>query len=171
MQDNSASDLKIFWRFFPAFIFLITAFAVFRMGVFRKTGTSYFTWRGTFHADQAGYHVYLPALFIYNFDANQFPENFDSTVGRGFLFDLSKGKVLTKYSYPVALLQAPVFLTIHWTLDESKYKADGYSGPYEWVPRISAMIYFFLAMLFLFGFLKRHFSKILSLYPCPFVPL
>lgn len=37
-----------------------------------KSGT--FNWMTPLWADQAGYYVYLPCLFVYDFDAKKFPE-------------------------------------------------------------------------------------------------
>lgn len=71
------------------------------------------SYHGALWADRGGYFVYLPATFQYGFDAAKFPAKADSLAGHGFTIDNSSGVVRTKYTYGVALLELPFYLTAH----------------------------------------------------------
>ena len=45
------------------------------------------TYHAELWADKAGYNVYLPALFIYNFDSKQLPPKLEANTGNGFIVD------------------------------------------------------------------------------------
>ena len=47
-----------------------------------KSGT--FNWMTPLWADQAGYYVYLPGLFIYDFDAKSFPKKIEEKTIQGY---------------------------------------------------------------------------------------
>ncbi len=66
-----------------------------------------FEYHAEIFSDKAGYHVYLPALFYYNFDGNKFPPNIAEKTGKGF--EIIEGKVITKYPIGVAIFQLPFF--------------------------------------------------------------
>lgn len=66
-----------------------------------------FEYHAEIFSDKAGYHVYLPALFYYNFDGNKFPPNIAEKTGKGF--EIIDGKVITKYPIGVAIFQLPFF--------------------------------------------------------------
>jgi len=53
-------------------------------------------------ADRAGYYVYLPTTFIYNFSTEKFSENIESKTGEGFVVNKEKNRIETKYTYGVA---------------------------------------------------------------------
>ena len=72
-----------------------------------------FTYKSEVWADKAGYYVYLPATFLYGFDARAFPDSVEFKTGKGFQLDRTTGKVITKYPYGVALLQSPFWLAAH----------------------------------------------------------
>jgi hypothetical protein len=123
-----------------------------------------FTWRSNLWADPAGYYVYLPALFIYDFDAKRLPAKIDSLCGDGFHIDKTNNKLFTKYTCGVAILQSPFFLIAHLTEQgqDSNYK--GFSGLYQKVPDMAAAFYGSIALIFLFFFLRFYFDKWLSTF-------
>lgn len=108
-------------------------------------------------ADKAGYYVYLPGLFIYDFEANNFPKEIDRNTGYGFF--LEDDKVKTKYTYGVSLLQAPFFLATHFIATTFGYDADGFSSIYHIMINVSAVTYSFLGLILLYLFLIRHVHK------------
>jgi hypothetical protein len=125
-----------------------------------KTGT--FNWTTPLWADQAGYYVYLPAYFVYDFDASKFPEKVDEKTGMGFSFDQPKNKVITRYTCGVALMQAPVFLVIHQIAGITGQSQDGFSGIYHKVPDWAALLYCLLGLFFLRKFLLFYFKNWVS---------
>jgi len=112
------------------------------------TGIPYKTFRSELWADRAGYHVYLPALFIYQFSANQFPDSIEEFTGHGYKLD--NDKVQTKYTYGVALLQAPFFLGAHILTQLRNQTPDGYSIYYRNAVDIAAIFYLIFGMLLLY---------------------
>ncbi|MBL7811656.1 MAG: hypothetical protein JNL57_05490 [Bacteroidetes bacterium] len=103
-------------------------------------------------ADKAGYYVYLPATFIYNWDANAFPARADTLSGEGFKLN-SNGTVFTKYPPGVAMMELPVFLAVHSYMKWFQPgRADGFQQPYETGLIVSAELAWFMG-LYLLGLL------------------
>jgi hypothetical protein len=148
---------------YKVLLFLFTAFLVAFLISDKHRGIQEFHWKSEIFADPAGYYVYLPALFIYNFDAQCFPEKMDEKTGMGFRLDRENNKVLTKYTCGLAIMQSPVFLMIHcWNIMRG-HNSDGFSGNYHEIPNIAAFIYLLLAFYFLFRFLKFYFNDAVSI--------
>ena len=124
----------------------------------RQQHNGYFNWRTNLWADQAGYYVYSPAFFIYGFDAARLPENITAITGDGFSVN-ENGKIITRYTSGVAMMQAPVFLAVHLTAGLTGQKQDGFSGIYHWIPSIAAVLYSFLGMMLLWYYLKFYFNR------------
>jgi hypothetical protein len=108
--------------------------------------------------DPVGYYVYSPALFIYGFDASKMPDGIVDKTGQGFIID-ENGKIITRYSYGVAILQAPVFLAVHLIAGISGQLQDGFSGIYHLVSSFAAILYSFLGLIFLWIYLRKYFKK------------
>lgn len=115
----------------------------------------YKTYKHVIWADQAGYYVYLPATFIYQFDGNAFPSNISEETGNGFELD-ADGKVQTKYNYGVAFLQSPFFMLAHGSAHFSDFESDGFSAPYHWGIMFAAIFYCLAGMHLLYLFLCKH---------------
>lgn len=80
--------------------------------------------KGVLWSDAEGYYLYLPALFIYG--------GFEKVPVRTEVqFPKYPGtdKHFTKYTYGVALMQAPFFAAAH-AIAKAGGKADGYSSFY-----------------------------------------
>jgi len=122
-----------------------------------KSGT--FNWMTPLWADQAGYYVYLPGLFIYHFDAKSFPEKIEEKTGFGFSLDLEKNKVISRYTCGTAILQAPFFLIIHALAGILDQPQDGFSGIYHKVPDLAALFYCILGLFFLRKFLLFYYRN------------
>jgi hypothetical protein len=125
----------------------------------RHSNTGTYNWLTPLWADQSGYYVYLPALFIYDFDAGSFPDGIEAKTGDGFSLDTESNKVITRYSCGVAILQAPFFIAIHFLAGILGQTQDGFSGIYHQVPNIAAIFYALLGFIFLWKFLKHYFNS------------
>lgn len=117
-----------------------------------------FTFKSEIYGDKAGYYVYLPAVFIYDLDAERLPEKFQKETGKGFSLT-EDHKFYTKYSCGVALLQSPFFLSTHVFLKLSGKEALGFSVPYQNAIDIAGVLYGIAGLILLSVFLKRFFSS------------
>ena len=120
----------------------------------RHSKSKIYTYHSELWADKAGYNVYLPSLFIYDFDASKFTDSLDYKVGNGFTLDASSKKIITKYPYGVSLLQSPFWLIAH-SLSEIK---DGYSMPYQKAIDFAGCFYLTLGLFFLFFIFNKLYS-------------
>ena len=101
------------------------------LSLYRHKNVELNTFRSEIWADRAGYYVYLPSLFIYNFSSDKFPESIEKQTGNGFSLNKEKDKIITKYTYGVALLQLPFFII-----------ADAFSSVSSVIPRNGFSIYY-----------------------------
>jgi hypothetical protein len=91
-----------------SFLTFILGFFIF-LSLNRHSKSGIQNYHSEIWADKAGYYIYLPAFFIYNFQVDGLPAEIDKKTGNGFI--VRDGKIITKYTYGVALLQAPFFIT------------------------------------------------------------
>ena len=105
-----------------------------------------FTYHSELWADKAGYNVYLPAIFIYDFDGSKFPEHIIEKTGYGFSIDSISNRIITKYPYGVSLLQSPFWLIAH-SLSTEK---DGFSLYYQKSIDFAGSFYLTLSLFILF---------------------
>jgi hypothetical protein len=138
-------------------ILAVIIFLVFQ----RHQNTGHFNWRSKMWGDPAGYYVYLPAFFIYDFDGTKLPDNIIEKTGEGFTVDES-GKIITRYTVGVAVLQAPAFLVVHAFAGILGQEKDGFSGIYHMVSALAAIMYSFLGLHFLWRFLRFYYSRFIS---------
>ncbi len=158
-------------KFNPKYYYTVKTFAIWGMCFLvlayfignrhRNTGT--FNWMTPLWADQTGYYVYLPGLFIYDFNPHLFPEGIEEKTGEGFSLDLENNKVVTRYPCGVAILQAPFFLTIHTLAGIMDQPRDGFSGIYHKVPNWAALFYTVLGFFFLWKFLRFYYKPYIVL--------
>lgn len=99
-------------HWFAVIFVLFTAFNVF-LTLNKHSHTPRNTYHDELWADRAGYFVHLPAFFVTGLDAEGFPLGLDTLTGDGF--SLSNGSMRTKYTCGVALLLAPLYVTMHVT--------------------------------------------------------
>ena len=149
-----------FLVFLSIFIFLVT------LALNRHSKAGIYNYHSEIYADKAGYNVYLPATFIYSFNANAFPDSIDIKTGNGFRLDKTNNKVITKYPYGVALLQAPFWL-IAYFIDRDK---TGYSKTFHSAVDVSAVFYLVIGIFFIYKILKSK-LKILSIILVIFISL
>jgi len=134
------------------FIFLVLLF----LSINRHSKTKPFTYHSQLWGDKAGYNVYLPAAFQYQFDASLFPKGIDSLTGRGFYFS-NDNKVITKYSYGTALMQLP-FWGIAFLISGDSYALLNHKAI-----DFASVFYLSLGLYFLFQYCLLFFKKHISI--------
>jgi len=144
----------LFW----GFLFIVLLFAALN----RHSRTKPFHYSSQIMSDKAGYYVYLPALFLYEFKGNQFPAKTDSLTGNGFYLNPSNNKVQSKYPVGVAVLVSPFFLVAHTYAIITQTVADGFSMPYQNAIDFAAVFYLVLGLYFLNKFLLNYVSQRIS---------
>jgi hypothetical protein len=114
--------------------------------------------------DAFGYYMYLPSIFIYQdlTDLEWLPE-IDSiySVTGGKWYQARKkenGNYVFKYLGGVSIMEAPFFLVGHFIAKSTKYKADGFSPPYQYAIAFGAVIYCILAIFLLRTLLLKFFN-------------
>ncbi len=122
-----------------------------------------YDWRCELFADQSGYYVYLPGTFLYKLNGKLFPEDIINKTGLGFRFDSTGTKFITKYTYGIALLQAPFFFIIHSLVKIAHLPPDGFSHLYQEIPNLAVIFYTLISFIFIFKFLRFYFSRNISL--------
>jgi len=123
----------------------------------RHSKSGYYNYHSEIWADKAGYYVYLPAALKFNFNPNNFPDSVDIKTGNGFILDQENDKVITKYTYGVALLQMPFFGLAELLAKPLNFKQNGFSPIYHWSINISSVFYLFLGLFFLKKYLGLKF--------------
>lgn len=139
-----------------SFLTFILGFFIF-LSLNRHSKSGIQNYHSEIWADKAGYYIYLPAFFIYNFQVDGLPAEIDKKTGNGFI--VRDGKIITKYTYGVALLQAPFFIICHGLSKLCNLQDDGFSLIYHKSINIAAVIYSFFSFIFLFNFLIRYLKK------------
>lgn len=118
-----------------------------------------FTYHSTLFCDKAGYHVYLPLAFYYDFKASNFPEDIRERTGRGFKLDSANDHIITKYPIGVAVMHSP-FFALGCLIDKmSGVQQDlGYTLVQHRMVNISSVFYATLGLYLLFCALRRRFD-------------
>jgi len=129
----------------------------------RHSKSGYYNYHSEIWADKAGYYVYLPAALKFNFNPNNFPDSVDIKTGNGFILDQENDKVITKYTYGVALLQMPFFGLAELLAKPLNFKQNGFSPIYHWSINISSVFYLFLGLFFLKKYLANRFDDTSSI--------
>ncbi len=122
-----------------------------------------YTYHSELWADRAGYFVYLPATFKHGFDPHNFTQGIDSLTGKGFILDTEHRRLITKYTYGVALLQAPVYLIAHVIAGMTKADANSFGAVDHAVVNITGPLFGMWGLWLLFLVLKERFSLKISL--------
>lgn len=112
-------------------------------------------------ADRGGYFVYMPALFIYGFHAEDLPDSEWTRVGFGF--SVENGKLIDKYPVGPAILESPFYLGGHLLAKIGHKEANGFSEIYYKTIDVAAAFYSACALLLLYFFLIRYVRKDLAL--------
>jgi len=122
-----------------------------------KTGS----YNSTLFVDPAGYNVYLPATFQYGFEKS-FPDYIDHVVAYGFTLGENK-KVVTKFTYGVALLQSPFYIAGLAVCKLLGVPNTGYSPVNHLIVDIAGIFYACLGLFFLVKLLLHFYPLKLSI--------
>lgn len=105
-------------------------------------------------SDGKGYYEYLPAIFIYNdlkfAYIDTLKTDYYEIEHNKMIFSYNeKGDRVDKYFVGTAVMQSPFFLVSHYYTKNfnQKYKADGYSMPYQVGIKCAALFYVFLGLV------------------------
>ena len=101
------------------------------------------------YTDVEGYYLYLPGTLIYDGF-----EDMPVKTPREYQPHPHSGKTLTRFTYGVALMEAPVMLLTHLTAVQGWFHAkapDGYSNTYNDGIIVASLLYVVLGLLTLFG--------------------
>ncbi|UOQ76109.1 hypothetical protein MUN84_16105 [Hymenobacter sp. 5516J-16] len=98
--------------------------------------------------------MYLPAAFVYHFNARAFPDSVDKATGNGFRLNRATGKVETKYSYGVALLEFPFWVVARSLTTDTT----GFSKAEHKAINVASATYFVLGLWLLSTALRRQFT-------------
>lgn len=145
-------------KYLKLLLFICFAGTVLFLSFNRHSHSGYSDYHSVIWADKAGYYMYLPGALKYQLDPAAFPDSIDKKTGWGFRFDHEQGKVLTKYTYGVALLQLPFYLAADALAPAFGFEANGFSHIYHWCINVAAVFYLFLGLFFLRSFLRRYYS-------------
>lgn len=114
--------------------------------------------------DVSGYYMYLPAIFIYH-DLEGFTfkdkilEEYGPTPDFQQGLKIENGNYVMKYPIGQAILFSPYFFIANWyALHSDKYKADGFSKPYQFMITIESYLFAILGLWFLRLILLRYFK-------------
>jgi hypothetical protein len=112
-----------------------------------------YNYQSQIFSDKAGYQVYLPSLFYYNFDGNAMPDSIDHKTGHGFVID--NGRIISKYPIGVSCLHLP-FFSLAMLLESNSDQEKGYSVIQHKALDWSTSFYVALGLLLLFIVLTRY---------------
>jgi hypothetical protein len=152
-NKKSFPDLAIFISVFV--ILLIIAMNLNFPGGKPKMG-------GEIWSDKAGYYVYLPAAFIYHFNASNFPDGIETKTGNGFSLNMQDNTIHTKYTSGVSILVAPFFLMAHVAATSFNLEPDGFSIIYQKMVIAAGVFYLVLGLFFLKKVLDNYFRSWIS---------
>ncbi len=122
----------------------------------RHSRSGRFNYHSEIWGDKAGYYVYLPTAFIYDFNARTFPDSIAEKTGNGFQLDTATGVVSTKYPMGTAVMQLPFFLAAHATTIISGIPPDGFTVGYHKAINVAAVVYLMLGLWLLSRILVQH---------------
>lgn len=137
-------------------IFIVSLFLAFH--THRNSGV--FNWKSEIWSDRAGYYIYLPSFFMYHFNAKKCPEKIDEKTGYGFTLDYQKNTINTKFTYGVAFLLSPFFVS-SYLISPILHKPGeaGFGQVYHKMVNVAAVVYLLLGLWILKRFLKYYFES------------
>lgn len=121
-------------------------------------------WRSFLWADQAGYYIYLPAHFIYDWNPAKVPAEYEAGTGLGFHLDSLHQTIQTKYSIGTAIMQSPFFLIAHAYTWLTAGEMSGFSANYIHSIMIAGIVWGCLGLFWLFGFLEKRVGEGVALF-------
>lgn len=152
--------IPAWWR--SLLLILLTGMLLF-LTFNRHSRSGMYNYHSEIWGDKAGYYVYLPATFIYSFDASRFPPGIDTATGNGFRLDLLDNRVVTKYTCGVAVMLSPLFLATHAIAGALDAPRDGFSMPYHKMIDVAGVIYLMAGIILWYRVLRKYFSQQVSI--------
>lgn len=120
--------------------------------------------RTPFKSDKAGYSVFLPATFHYQWNAANFPDSVEYNVQGGFMLDRESGIVRTKYPCGVAFMQLPFYAVADlWETVFNPNQNTGYGRVHVLAWHLSGTLYVFLGLMLLYQLLRRYLTPLRAL--------
>lgn len=146
-------------KYFKLHLYIIFLFLVLTIFLTsnKHSRTGYFNYNSEIWADKAGYFVYLPAAFNFNFNPKLFPDSIDIKTGNGFVLDYENNVVKTKYFYGVSLMAAPFYLIANVLSTPLGFEKNGFSPIYHKMMNMAAVFYLLAGLILLGIFLKNYF--------------
>jgi len=140
------------------FLFLIIWIALLLLTINRHIKREPNTYNSEIWADKAGYYVYLPATFIYNWNGQSMPDSIDKKTGDGF--KIINNNITTKYPMGVAVMMSPFWLINHYFIANTK---DGFSFSYTLISSIACTFYVLIGLFISYACYKKYTTSIPSL--------
>ena len=143
-------------------LFLILFFVLVTFLTFNKHSKSgYFNYHSELWSDKAGYYIYLPATFSYQFDPNLCPDSIGIKTGNGFFLDFENSKIHTKYTYGIALLQLPFYLCAEALSPfiSAENEPQGFTQLHHWAINLASSTYLVLGLFMLYLCFKSRYKQ------------
>ena len=134
-------------------LFALFSGCIFFLAFNKHSKSGIFTYHSVIWSDKAGYYIYLPAVFKYHLHPEDFPDSIENKTGQGFHLDLINNKIITKYTYGIALLQLPFFFTADMLAKPMNFENNGFSLIYDWAINIASVFYLLMGLILLRRFL------------------
>lgn len=143
-------------NFYKSVLFFFILWLIFSfLSINRHSKSKLFSYQSEFWADKAGYTVYLPMTFHFQWKNAAMPDSIANHSGKGFL--IQDGKVISKYPIGTALMVAPFYCVAHsmHTASEETF----FIGKSErWAMNIAAAFWLCVGLFSLFKALKFHYD-------------
>ncbi|MBX9449464.1 MAG: hypothetical protein KL787_07005 [Taibaiella sp.] len=148
------------WSLFACILLLVSAGSLFYPRWQKTHGEAQLSW------DAGGYYWYLPSVFIYKDLKHQSfkdsvlrqyhmtpPEDFQY----GYLHEAS-GNYVLRYTFGMALMEAPFFFIAHSAAASLGYPADGFSVPYQFMIYLGGILMAVIGLIYLRKLLLYYFK-------------
>jgi|GEM_PF-577488 len=140
------------------FLILCMGFMAFYWAFSHQRKLPAYHWQSWLWADQTGYYIYLPATFIYQWQAELLPADIIDKTGNGFE-RYPENKIFTRYTAGVSYFQLPFFLIAHALSYRDGFPGNGFSDVYIYAQIASGAFWGTLGLLFLYGFISRKWNR------------
>ena len=104
-------------------------------------------------SDAAGYYIYLPGVFHYHMRGTAISAEVLRVSGQGFIVDVERDKILTKYTCGAALLELPFFLVGHALAGADE--TDAWGPTFHKAIEVGGIFYFTLGLALVYLTLHR----------------
>jgi hypothetical protein len=137
-------------------IFLILWLLFSFIAINRHSKSNLFSYQSEFWADKAGYMVYLPMTFHFQWKNAAMPDSMVNHSGKGFL--IQDRKVISKYPVGAALMVAPFYFVAH-SMHSASEETFFIGRGERWAMNIAAAFWLCVGLFSLYKALKFHYDK------------